>query len=190
MLKNSKIWYNLYFKYEVMNGNKSSNSSFILKLTDDLFDISLFNDLILSPLEQIKLNKLHLITVNSIDFIIYIDNLIDFEKYWISGFFIKDLNFLLFNSFLKFEKKMPLIFNFISRSTYSSTKDVLNPIISTCVKSDVTYVIEQRSILSGLIKSLLNCKSWIETVNEMNYNKLNKEINKNDGFTITWFNPL
>lgn len=190
MLRNSNMWHNLYFKHEIMDANKDSNISFIIKLTDDLFDISLFNDLILSPSEQIKLNKIHLITINSINITICINNLTDFKKYWISGFFIKDLNFILFNSFLKFEEKMPLIFNFISRSTYLSTKDVLNSIISTCVKSNVTYVIEQRSILSGLIKSLLNCKSWIESVNEMSYTKLNKELENDDGFTITWFNPL
>jgi hypothetical protein len=188
LLENSNIWENLKFKRIIQLGNKKIDSSFIIKLYDDLFDIHSINDLLLSPMEQISLNNVKLKTINIIKLNVTLINITGLRNSLKIGNLIKDLNFAMFENFLYLESKLPLIFNYVSRLTYYSSKDIIPSIVSSCVKSNETYIIEQRSVLAGLIKNLNKSKTWIQYVHEWDHNKVKKEFSKKkNGFTITWF---
>lgn len=189
LMYNSRIWEKLKFKRHILDGNEQKKTSFIITLHDELFDKTLIDDLLLSPKEQINLNNLKLSVVDSLEIVINIKNITDFEIQWKSGNAIQDLNFICFNIFLQLEGTMPLIFNYVSRSTYLSTKDIIPAVISSCLKSNETYLIEQRSILTGILKNLSECQSWIELVHSWDHKKVKREKAKQDAFSITWFSP-
>lgn len=188
MLENSNIWDKLKYKSVVETG--IGESSFTIKLQDVLFDIPSFNDLLLSSSEQRNLNNLKTAIVNSVLIKINILNIAGFARAWNTGDFLKDLNYALFHEFISLESKIPLLFNYVSRCTYYAAKHSIPSIVKSCFKSNETYMIEQRAILSGIIKSLSNCPNWIEHVNLWSNYKLKKAVESDSEFTITWFVPI
>lgn len=189
MMEASNIWEKLCFKRSISDGSRDTKSSFLLELHDELFDIASINDLLLSSAEQVNLNNLRTVIVDSVDIEVRMQNSNGFKKAWILGNSVEDLNFIFFQCFLKLESHLPLIFNYISRSTYLATKSVISPIVASCLKSNETYMIEQRSILAGIMKSLCHCPTWVDAVHSWHHSKLKRESSKKDGFTITWFYP-
>lgn len=184
MLGNSALWKNLYFTSKI---EATESCSFMIALSDDLYEQHLLNDLLLSSTEQSKLNNLKLTTTNNVTIKLELDYSTGLIDAWDSGVFFSNLNYALFQNFLYLESKLPLIFNYISRSTYNATKDVTPFLVSICLKSDETQIMEQRSVLSGLMKSIGNCKSWIAHVYAWDSRKLKSQLAKTDGFSITWF---
>lgn len=188
MLKKSNLWNSLFLKSSILIPENSKNS-FIIVLNDNLFDVQNFNDLLSSPLEQYHINNIKLKLINSIYINCNLKNLKSFSQNWYNGNLIKDLNYCLFNQFLKMEIELPLIFNHNTRSIYFNLKTSYHSVINSCLKSNQTYIIEQRAVLSGILKNLfLNSKDWLTHVNSMDWKQLKKERKKsvNDSFTITW----
>ena len=190
MMEASNIWTRLCFRRTVFSGSRDSNTTFGINLHDELFDVATINDLLLSSSEQVSLNSLCTAVVRAVDIDVHVHNTGGFKEAWILGNSIKDLNFIFFQCFLKLEEHLPLLFNYISRSTYLATKDVIQPIVASCLKSNETYMIEQRSVLAGIINSLCRCPTWIEAVHLWDHSKLKREFPKEDGFSITWFYPF
>lgn len=190
MMEASNIWDRLCFRKMIFSGSRDSNTTFGIDLHDELFDVATINDLLLSSSEQVSLNSLQTEVVKSVDIDVHVHNTNGFKEAWILGSSIKDLNFIFFQCFLKLEAHLPLLFNYISRSTYLATKNVIPPIVASCLKSNETYMIEQRSVLAGIIKSLCHCPTWIESVHLWDRSKLKREFSKEDGFSVTWFYPF
>lgn len=190
LLQNSRLFTNLKFKAIIELGDLNvCNSSFVIKLYDELFDVPTINDLLLSPSEQKNLNNLSLQTIKLIKIKIHYSSIGEFpiSEFLKNDSLLNDLNYSMFQNFIYLESKFPLIFNYISRSTYSSSRDFISSIINASLKSNETQLLQQRSILSGLIKNLNHSKTWLQYINQWDSRKIQRQLNNHDSFTITWF---
>lgn len=185
MLNESNIWQNLHYKSTI----QSTTNGFQILLNDNLYSTSTFNDLLLAPSELKSLNKLQIQTLETILISVNITHLIEngFTDSWKSCSLIQDLNMAMFENFFLLEAKFPLIFNYISRSTYLASKDLIPYIVSTCTKSNHTQLIDQRSVISGILKNLSHCNSWIYHVKTMHSSTIDRKYSNNNYFTIQWF---
>lgn len=188
-LQKSNLWENLWYKtsFEDM---KHKNSSFSISLIDTLFETSTFNDMLLSAYEQKKLNSLELKTIEQIDLQVDLDTSTNLQYQINKGTFLSDLNFLLYMVFCRLETHYPLLFNHVARSTFDASKDYISSILSCCLKSGETSVLEQRSILSGILRSLRFSPSYINHVAYMDRGKVKRLSNEEGSFTVNWFVPL
>lgn len=185
MLRESNMWLNLHYKVSI----ESSKTGFQILLTDQLYSTSTFNDLLLAPSELVTLNNLQLQTIPSINISVKLSYLNEnsFTESWNSSSFIEDLNMAMFENFFLLEERFPLIFNYISRSTYLASKDLIPYIVSTCTKSKQTQMIDQRSVISGIIKNILNSGSWLYRVKTMHHGSLDRQFSNKNSFTVQWF---
>jgi hypothetical protein len=187
-LERSKVWESLNYKTQ-FDVDRSGKSSFSITLVDMLFDAAIFDDMLLSPYEQEKLNLLVLKPINQINLRVEIDTLTCFQYQLNEGYLLSDLNFILFMLYAELEIRFPLVFSYVARSTFSASKEYIPSIVSCCLKSNETSVLEQRSIISGILKSLRNCSPYVQYVSSMDRGKAKRLSHDPDTFVINWFVP-
>lgn len=185
MLSKSILWENLNFNVSYVK----EPSSFKIVLVDTLFDENIMNDLILSPFEQRQLNSANIKIVNNIRIHIKINNKTGINDQMKNNNLLPDLNYIVFQTFFKLESKFPLIFNYVSRKTYQSTKTYTPFIISTFQKSKETEVFQSRSVVTGLLKSINNCPSYIDHIAASHHGTIRRMLDNNERFPLTWFVP-
>ena len=177
LLSNSKIWSHLQYTESFTK----LPSSFTISLTDTLFDENIFTDIINSKFEQEKLNSVNIETISEISIRININSISDLDN------LLPDLNYILFQTFIKLESKYPLIFNYISRKSYQSSISSIPFIVSTFHKSEETQLSYQRSFIIGLFKSLNNSPSYIDHISNSHYSTVKRSLENKDSFTLSWF---
>ncbi|KGK40052.1 hypothetical protein JL09_g788 [Pichia kudriavzevii] len=187
MIQRSTIFKNLMYKVSYTDVCER-DVSFEVQLLDELYDIPTIEDLFVSAVEQDSINRLRMSTLNRVSISIEISTS-NFRDYWGNGSIVQDLNFIMFHNFQMLEFLLPLCFSYVTRNTYGATKPLLPLLIQTCLKSEETRIIEQRALLSGILKSLLCSPTWVQHVNSWHHGKIKRLTGEPSGFTVCWFVP-